>query len=188
MRSFQNAVFVLCTSLMLFGFSSETFGTDDRASYPRPSGNKNMLFYIQRTLNTNTIIYELNTDANGELIKDEPIKFYYKNYANHGEIVPVSSIQKQLAYGISIKLVDAEKKTYSFYLNACKSKQLFLMKSPGDKQYHVFCNINNQLSILDNVFVIMKMNMIGYPNVESIEISGKSTSKNLNLTEAFKPE
>jgi hypothetical protein len=132
-------------------------------------------------------IYELNTDANGEVIKDEPIKFYYKNYANHGEIEPVSKIQKQLAYGIEIKLVDPEKKTYAFYLNACKSKQLYLMKPPGDKQYHVFCNINNQLSILDNVFVKMKMNMVGYPNVESIEISGKSTSKNLNLMEAFKP-
>jgi hypothetical protein len=187
MRNIQNTVFVLCASLMLFGFSNAPFGNDDRALFPRPSGNKNMLFFIQRTLNTNTIIYELNTDANGELIKDEPIKFYYKNYANHGEIEPVSKIQKQLAYGIAIRLVDPEKKTYSFCLNACKSKQLYLMKSPADQRYHVFCNINNQLSILDNVFVKMKMNMVGYPNVESIEITGKSTSKNLDLREAFKP-
>jgi hypothetical protein len=187
MRNIQNAIFVLSTSLILFGFSNGTFGKDDRASFPRPSGNKNMLFFIQRTLNANTIIYELNIDANGEVIKEEPIKFYYKNYANHGEIEPVSKIQKQLAYGIAIRLVDPEKKTYSFCLNACKNKQLYLMKSPGDKRYHVFCNINNQLSILDNVFVKMKMNMVGYPNVESIEINGKSTSKNLNLMETFKP-
>jgi hypothetical protein len=46
---------------------------DPQDTFPVPKYNPKQLFYLQRTSNTNTIVYELNEDAKGQLEKDEPV-------------------------------------------------------------------------------------------------------------------
>lgn len=187
MRSISKLILLLSITSALSVKAQTLPAKDDKAGFPKPTGIKNMLFYIQRTLNTNTIIYELNTDAAGELNAKEPVKLYYINYANRGETEAVSGIQKKYAYGFDIKLIDAEKKTYSFALNAFKSRTLYLTQSPKDKAFHVFCNIHNQLAMLSFVFVKMESDKIGFPHVRSIELIGKSVATGDDLSEVFKP-
>jgi hypothetical protein len=160
---------------------------EDRKKYPVPSGIENLLFYVQRTLNTNTIIYQLNTDSKGELIEMDPIKYYYINYAHNSEVEPVSNIQKKLAYGIEIKLIDDAKKSYSFTLNSVKQRVLYLILSPKDKKYHVYCEINKKMSTLTNIFVKMDTKSIGLFKVKSIELIGKDIEKDSEVTESFEP-
>lgn len=160
---------------------------DEMKSFPQPKDIKNMLFYVQRTLNTNTIIYELNTNEGGELNTKDPIKFYYINYANHSEVEPVSSVQKKYAYGIQVKLIDKDKQSYAFSFNSFKDKPLYLMQSAKDKKFHVFCYINKQLAVLNNVFVKMESNFVGFPHVREINLLGTGVAKNDDLVETFKP-
>jgi hypothetical protein len=161
--------------------------SEDRKSYPVPKGIENLLFYVQRTLNTNTIIYQLNTDSKGDLIEKDPIKYYYINYAHKGEVEPVSNIQKRLAYGIDVQLTDEAKKSYSFTLNSVKQRILYLVRSPKDKKYHVYCEINKKLSLLTNIFVIMDPKSIGLFKVKSIELIGKDIESDSEVTESFAP-
>ncbi len=161
--------------------------TDENKKFPKPTGIKNMLFYIQRSMNTNTIIYELNISEKGILNAEEPIKYYYINYANHSEIEPVSDIQKRLAYGIKIKLTNKEKPSYTFSFNSIKNREFYLMSSVKDKKFHVFCTINKEVTILNNVFITMENNFVGFPSIYKIELFGTNVANNGDISESFKP-
>jgi len=179
--------------LVLFFFvlplmASRSHLPDENKKFPKPTGIKNMLFYIQRSMNTNTIIYELNISENGILNAEEPIKYYYINYANHGEIEPVSDIQKKYAYGIKIKLTNKEKQSYTFSFNSIKHREFYLIQSTTDKKFHAFCHINKELAVLNNVFIDMENNFIGFPSVYKIELFGKKVVNNVDISETFKPE
>ena len=82
--------------------------TKTKKVFPKPEV-KNQLFYVQRTMNINTLIYELNVDSKEELDVKEPIKIYWISYAKKSEIEPLNYIQRNYAYGLDVKVIDAEK-------------------------------------------------------------------------------
>lgn len=173
--------------LILPSMAPHPYLTDENKKFPKPTGIKNMLFYIQRSMNINTIIYELNISEKGILNAEEPIKFYYINYANHSEIEPVSDIQKKYAYGIKVKVTNKEKQNYSFTFNSIKNREFYLLQSVKDKKFHAYCNINKELAILDKVFINMENNFIGFPVVSKIELFGTNVARNENIIETFVP-
>ncbi|MGE0568038.1 MAG: DUF4833 domain-containing protein [Bacteroidia bacterium] len=59
--------------LITASFTPKAIVTDAN-SYPKPEGVDNLLFYVQRTINANTIVYTLNQDKDGNLYEKEPIK------------------------------------------------------------------------------------------------------------------
>lgn len=188
MQLVKKSIFLILFFFVVPLMANRSPVADENKKFPKPTGIKNMLFYIQRSMNINTIIYELNISENGVLNKEEPIKFYYINYANHGEIEPVSDIQKKYAYGIKIKLTNKEKQSYSFSFNSIKHREFYLIQSTTDKKFHAFCYINKELAVFDRVFINMENNFIGFPSVYKIELFGKGTVNNADISEAFKPE
>src|ERR1700730_16869471 len=80
----------------------------------KPTGIHNILFYIQRSINISTLNYILNVDEKGELNIIEPIKIYWKNYASDGSEQPLNYIQRKYAYGIEVKMIDKDKKSFCF--------------------------------------------------------------------------
>lgn len=162
-----------------------SFGRDTAKIYPTPSGINNMLFYVQRTLNINTLVYETNLDEHGEINMKEPIKIYWINYAKDGSREELSSMEKKKAYGIESELVDAEKKTFRFSLISYKKKSMFLVKSPHDNRYHAYCSINNNLSMLSRVFIQTEGNLP--PKIKRIDIAGKDPVKSEECIERIVP-
>ena len=177
-RSKSIRFFVLGFLCLIFGgFTNEPTGKEKK-EFPKPEKINNMLFYVQRTFNINTLIYELNIDAQQELNVTEPIKIYWVNYATNKATEPLNYIQRKYAYGIDIKLIDAEKKSYVFNFVSYKKKKLYLIKSAIDNKYHVFCDINNKMVTLDKIFIQIEGGSFWVPHVRYIDISGKDISKN----------
>lgn len=54
-------------------------------SFPIPKTGPKQLFYLQRTTNSNTIICDLNTDASGQVNKDNPVHVYWIRYDEGSE-------------------------------------------------------------------------------------------------------
>ena len=147
-----------------------------------PSGIKNMLFYVQRTINKNTIIYQLNVNENNELNEKEPISQYWINYAGKGDAEPLNFIQRKYAYGLNFQLTDKEKKTYSFHFVSYKKQLLYLIKAP-DKKYHVYSYFNNRLFLVNRIYVHIEGGSFWTPKVKYIEVFGKDPLKNEELVE-----
>jgi hypothetical protein len=146
-----------------------------------------MLFYVQRTFNINTLVYELNVDAQQELNATEPIKIHWINYATDKSSESLSYVQRKYAYGLDIKLIDAEKKSYCFNFVSYKKKKLYLIKSAIDNKYHVFCDINNKMVTLDRIFIQIEGGSFWVPHVRYIDISGKDLAKNEEVAERVIP-
>jgi hypothetical protein len=68
--------------------------------YPVPN-EPNMLFYIERSANSNTVIYAANLDARGRINPDAPVNAYWRWYNVDGHKKPLILIERMLAYGIT---------------------------------------------------------------------------------------
>ena len=175
--------------LLLFALNMLQAQTADGTAvvYPVPPANKNMLFYIQRTHNINTIVYELNYNKDSSLNETEPVKVYWIRYADHGEVLPLTSVQKTFAYGVSAALMDKEKKSYKLKLTAYDKREIYLMKTKVNDSYRAYMSINGSLCMLTKIFFKTDGGTFWSPNVVYVELTGKSLSNGKPVVERFKP-
>lgn len=100
--------------------------------FPVPDGNPNQLFYLQRTPNTNTVVYELNY-KNGQLNTDEPVHVFWIRYGEKGQKAELSGIQRSFAYGIKAARISTDKfelrfTSYKKVVMQLKKKQIIIMQ------------------------------------------------------------
>ena len=151
-------------------------------SFPVPSGNPNQLFYLQRTLNSNTVVYELNMDENDKLNASEPIHVFWIRYPEGGMRKELSYIQRRFAYGVQTEQMKDGR--YKLIFAAYKKKNLYLMFAQRDNKYHVYTTLSNKVAILNSVFIqIDPGGTFWAPNVRYIEMKGKELSTGNDLTE-----
>lgn len=146
-------------------------------TFPVPSGNKKMLFYVQRTHNTNTIVYELNYLNDSMLNPASPIHPFWIRYAdqgaNKGKTEELSYIQRQYAYGVTTQLIDKEKQTFKVNFVSYKKRDIFLMRSKTDKSYAAFMTINGKLVRLERVFVMIEGGTFWVPHITYVDVTGR---------------
>ena len=89
-------------------YTSATSGQEGRpANYPYMDAHPDLLFYIQRNQNINTVIYELNMLQGGLLNLQEPIKISWVFFEENSQVKvdELNLIQKKLAYGYHHKVI-----------------------------------------------------------------------------------
>jgi hypothetical protein len=155
--------------------------SDDK--FPVPPDNVNRLFFVQRSPNTNTIIYELN-NKNGRLDQDDPIHIYWLRYADKGQREELNYIQRKFAYGLTTKSIGNDQ--YDVRFVSYKKFPLTLMKT-RDGKYHIFATFEQKQMILSRIFVKIEGGSFWLPNVVYIELKGTDPSTGREITEHFKP-
>jgi hypothetical protein len=143
-------------------------------NYPTPCNNDLLLFYIQRNLNTNTVIYELNKNSAGQIDENSPIKIYWIKYSEGGFKKSLNYIQTQLAYGYTSEKISSY--LYEFYIVSYNKIKFYLDVS--DDYPKVFTRMDNELVLLSNIYVYA--DEVGvFPEVRYVEIYGSSKETNL---------
>jgi uncharacterized protein DUF4833 len=154
--------------------------------FPEPAPNKNMLFYLQRSIDRNTVIYELNYDAGGTLNKKHPVKAYWIDFEDGAKITPLTFAQSKFAYGLASELIDEEKGIFEITLVSYKRIRFYL-KPAGKGHHQLHALIKGKQAILNHIFV----NIIGgtyfNPVVSSIELWGKDLKTGAQVSEQIKP-
>jgi hypothetical protein len=158
------------------------FRSEDK--YPNPPSSINRLFYVQRDPNANTIIYELNTGAHGELDHDNPVHGYWVKYADHGQKEEFNFIQRKFAYGLIEKPMSNGKFDIRFV--SYKKFPLTLMKA-NDGKYHIFATIAQKQVVLNKVFIKIEGGSFWLPNVIYVELRGTDLVTGKEIVERFKP-
>jgi hypothetical protein len=154
-------------------------------SFPTPKNVDNLLFYIQRDPNTNTICYTLNIDKNGKLNLSTPIHAFWIRYPEGGVRKDLNFIQRKFAYGInSKKMADG---SYDVRSVAYNKLPLHLRKD-GKGVYHVYADINKKESMLERIFIrIGDGGTFWNPDVKYIELKGVEVKTGKRVLERFKP-
>jgi hypothetical protein len=93
--------------------------------YPVPN-EPHMLFYIERSSNSNTVIYTANLDASGKLDPKEPVVAYWRWYNIDGHKKTLNFAERMLAYGIKAVKHDGPNGSYSFKLAALPERTIYV--------------------------------------------------------------
>ncbi len=152
--------------------------------YPVPPVTNESLFYVQRTPNTNTIVYDLNIGPNGKLNAEEPVKVYWIKYAEGGQKQDLNYIQRKFAYGLTCKALNNG--NYDIRFVSYKKFQLTLMKA-ADGKYHIFAVVAQKQLIINRIFVNIAGGTFWLPNVTSVEVKGSDPITGREIVEHFKP-
>jgi len=156
-------------------------------TFPVPKENKHLLFYIQRTHNKNTIVYELNYNADRTVNEKNPVKVYWVRYSDNGETAPLSYIQRNYAYGIESVITDYSKKTFKLNLVSYKKRSIYLMKSETDKLYHAYIMMNNKLVYFSKAFAKIEGGTFWVPHIKYVELTGRDSMTGKKMIEKIIP-
>ncbi len=73
--------------------------TQMRPEFKRPD-EPNQLFYIQRSPNSNTVIYAARLDAKGAPDGREPVEAFWRKFNIDGSKQPLNFLERNMAYGV----------------------------------------------------------------------------------------
>ncbi len=178
--SLSGFVFKNKTTTELIAFDG---GSD---KYPVPPKSEQLLFYVQRTPNTNTIVYTLNMDKSGKLNQEEPVQAYWIRYQEQGQVAELNYIQRKYAYGVVSTLTDEKKGSYSVEFVSYSKRKLSLIKS-AKGEYHAYTSIKGKTAILNSVFLNIEGGSFWMPRITSVEIKGTDPDTKAEVVEIFKP-
>ena len=161
-------------------FTALTLNAQEK--FPVPACNSNQLFYLQRTSNTNTLIYELNY-KNSVLDTEEPVHVYWMKYNEQGQKAELNFLQRKFAYGIKSTLIS--KDHYKLHLVSYKDYPMYLLKGANNK-YNVYATINQKKAIVSRIFVKITGGSLWSPNVEYVEVKGTDPVTGKEVMERLK--
>ncbi|PKP45391.1 MAG: DUF4833 domain-containing protein [Bacteroidetes bacterium HGW-Bacteroidetes-12] len=182
----KNSILLLLISTAIFSIS---LIDDDYASrikvfdeYPVPS-DENMLFYIQKSYNTNTVVYAANIDTDGNLNKKEPILVFWRRYQEQGQKRELKMMERSFGYGVSVKPIKNRPNSYRFTLVSLKDMDFIItLDKKGNPQ--VATMINNKHAHIERVYVIAEHVSL-LPKIFSVEVFGKEINTHQPLYQKF---
>ncbi|MDQ8003610.1 MAG: DUF4833 domain-containing protein [Pedobacter sp.] len=146
---------------------------------------KNLLFFLQRTPDANTVVYQLNLDKDGVLNEKSPVKALWIRYEENGKIKELSAIEKKFAYGVECRQVEND--VFEVRLVSYKKLPMYLQKSPIDQQYRLYIKDEGKDLLLKRVFVKVEGGSFWFPKVHYIDLftidteNGAEILKRINL-------
>ena len=155
----------LAVILMLFSVSVSA-----QYNYPVPPKTEVLLFYIQRNHNENTIMYDANYLADGNLDHNKPIDAYWMRYQEDSTRKELKWVDKKYAYGIEWKSIDGKPNEYDVELVADDSRK-FTLKQIAPNKSVLYTIINNLPAEIEH-FWIQADNSGMWPTVLYIELFG----------------
>jgi len=153
--------------------------------FPTPPDSPVRLFYIQRSSNANTVVYDANLINNKNLHPQSPVHTYWIRYSDKGQKEELSMIQRTLAYGLYTDMINSEMNTFEGYFLAYR-KRKFVVKLDSRGVPIALFPINGKLQILKRVFVSVDESHM-MPSVNYIELFGKDQISGKDVYERFKP-
>jgi hypothetical protein len=84
--------------------------------FPVPN-DPNMLFYVQRSTNANTIVYAADMAGPRTLNADKPINVYWRRFAEDGRQRALYFFERILAFGARVASVPGEKERFQAHIS-----------------------------------------------------------------------
>ncbi len=147
------------------------FGSNGLPSdYPVPPNDPNLLFYIQRNQNSDTIVYQLNRNLDGLVNLTLPMHAYWIKYSENGIVQELNDLQNQLAYGYKSDWISHDLIRFSF---VAYPQLVFFITQSDRSRHHVITNFEGKQVIIDHIYVYAHEFGV-FPDVRFIEFFGRT--------------
>lgn len=145
-------------------------GSSGRPSwYPTPPQDRDLLFYIQRNQNPDTIVYRVHRSSGGLIHKHIPMEAYWIRYSEGGIRCELTEIQSRLAYGYESSLITSE--LYSFQFVSYQELTFYIATCDNKEDYKVVYQYEDTNVVLDHIYVYADELGV-FPVVKYIELYG----------------
>jgi hypothetical protein len=152
-------------------------------SFPVPPASKNLLFYIQRNKNANTIVYEARFDAQGQLAMKNPVDVNWIRHTEGGKREPISLLETNLAYGVKHRSTDAGVAKMAFVASA---RHPFRVEVGANGQAEARMMINGRYARLHHVEIHADESAL-WPKIQYVDIHGIDLLTGLSIEERYIP-
>ncbi len=153
---------------------------------PALSTSPNCLFYIQRSNNAHTVVYDANFVNAKTFHAEKPVNVYWIRYDETTHTQKLSTIEKALAYGVEVERNVKEKNSFNVKVVAIKKRTLKVKINDSGKPIAMM-QINGIEGQLCKVFVQLENEDALKPTVKYIELFGKNILTGEAIYEKFTP-
>jgi hypothetical protein len=172
-----------CCLCLLF-FTAASWGqSSSPAAYPVPS-EPNQLFFLQRSMNANTIVYVANLNSDGRLDRRAPIEIFWRRYSDNGEKLPLSMVESQLAFGVNTKRIQGESAGFLVTMKAYAKRSALLRVVDGKPRLEA--KVAGQNARLISAYLHLDESDT-LPRVLKVDLRGESLDTREPLLESFIP-
>ena len=165
-----------------FGFAQTT---ENGKTLIMPDLTETDLFFLQRTKNTNTIMYELNLNEDGSLNTDEPVHVYWRHYELGPNVKNEMGYFPKTAYGVISEKLKDQADIYLIKLNAFKKRAVKLAKDKTGK-FVAKMKINGKDALLNRIYVDSKEGVLK-PTINHVDLFGTDPETGKAVTERVFP-
>lgn len=150
-----------------------------RPEYQVPD-EPDMLFYIERSTNSNTVVYAARRGANGALDTTAPVETFWRWFNVDGAKKPLNFIERMMAYGVKTgRAVPGQPVT--FQITSLPERTLIL-DMDGDKHPQALIQMGSHTARLVYVYLnVVEGGLV--PKVPSLDIFGVDKSSGNALHE-----
>lgn len=167
-RKRKNWLLKVALVLALLALGQLLFAQEPSATNLPTPKRKDLLFFLQRTPDANTVIYELNYKDDGSVNEEAPVKGSWIRYEEQGRYRDLSGIERKFAYGVKCKALGNDQ--FEIRLAAYKKMPLYLIKSASDQKYHMYIKDEGKNLLLKRVFVKINGGSYWFPKVQYIDL------------------
>jgi len=160
------------------------FKSNYQYNIPIPEPNTNTLFYIQKSSNPNTVMYEANRLGTDNLDPDNPVKVFWIRYQEDSTTTDLSFIQRRFAYGVNFEK-SADSAGYSIHLVSYKKRKILIFKN-SDGEIQANMEINGKISRFKSVFLNVKKDLF-IPEIDYIDVFGEDLDTGKEVHERIIP-
>ena len=182
----KKVLIILCLLPLLFGFIVSNIVGEDRLTvfdgYPIPT-DKNMIFYIQKSYNQNTVVYTANIGEDGKLDPKKPVKVFWRRYQEQGQKRELKYFERTFGYGIHSKPLKGKDNTYTFKLVSLKDMNFVITQNKKGEPI-VATQINGKRAHLERVYVTAEHVKV-VPTVFTVEVFGTELKSNQFVYQKF---
>lgn len=164
--------------------ASQSFCSDD-PRYPEPQDD-NLVFYLQRSDNTNTIVYAVNRRADGTVDARNPVLVYWRWYEEGGDKRELTFLQRNLAFGVQIAPSKDYPGDYVARLNAYPNIPV-LVDETKDGNVRALMRISGEPAQLICVYVEWRQPIVIIPQVLYIDFFGRTLDGAKKVVERLQP-
>lgn len=173
-------IFTMLALTILSGSQSwATYFVED--TFPVPAAAPNRLFYIQKSNNINTVIYEANPAVGQRLDQEQPVSVYWIRYAERGQREKLSGMQWSMAYGYKHRSLKPSSSEVEIKLNAFKKRAIHVAYQNGKPI--ALTTINGRRAQLHKIFVQLDPDSGLIPKVQYVELFGTDPAENRPVRE-----
>lgn len=152
-----------------------------KPAWPVPN-DRHQVFYLQRSSNSNTVVYALRFDAAGNLDSRNPVHVYWRRYNTDGAYKPLKFVEQKFAYGVNTRR-GQQPGTFVVTLKPLPEIPIYLQQTAPFK-VTVQTRIGGRVA--RPVYAFVQLDESGaIPRVTSLQLHGRDLKTGRAIAETF---